>query len=53
MTGYAEEVESKLKVKVIDPTSVALKIAEAIADLGLAHSKIGLYATPPEKTFKI
>jgi allantoin racemase len=51
MTGYSEEIERKLNVKVIDPTSVALKIAEAIADLGLTHSKIGLYAAPPEKTY--
>ena len=52
MAGYAEEIEEKLKVKVIDPTAVALKIAEAIVDLGLTHSKVGFYATPPEKPFK-
>ena len=52
MTGYAREIEKKLNVKVIDPTSVALKFAEAIVDLGFSHSKIGLYAAPPEKIFK-
>ncbi len=52
MTGYAPEVEERLKVKVIDPTSVALKLAEAMADLGLVHSKAGLYSTPPKKAFK-
>lgn len=52
MTGYAPELEKKLKIKIIDPTAVALKIAEAIVDLGLTHSKTGLYATPPEKVFK-
>ena len=52
MAGYAEEIEEKLKVKVIDPTAVALKIAEAIADLGLTHSKVGFYATPPPKRFR-
>ena len=52
MTGYSEEIEKKLNVKVIDPTSVALKITEAIADFGLTHSKIGLYANTPEKIFK-
>ena len=52
MAGYAGEIEEKLKVKVIDPTAVALKIAEAMVDLGLTHSKIGLYAAPPEKPFK-
>ena len=52
MAGYAPELEKKLKIKIIDPTAVALKIAEAIVDLGLTHSKTGLYATPPEKVFK-
>jgi allantoin racemase len=52
MTGYAKDIEEKIKVKVIDPTSVALKLTEAIADLGLSHSKIGLFAASPEKIFK-
>ena len=52
MAGYAPEIEQKLNIKVIDPTAVALKIAEAMVDLGLTHSKAGLYATPPEKPFK-
>ncbi len=52
MAGYASEIEEKLKIKVIDPTAVALKVAEAMADLGLVHSKIGLFSFPPEKTFK-
>ena len=52
MAGYAPELEEKLNIKIIDPTAVALKIAEAMVDLGLTHSKIGLYATPPEKPFK-
>ena len=47
MAGYAQEIERKLKVKGLDPTGVALKVAEAIADLRLMHSKIGLFATPP------
>jgi allantoin racemase len=52
MAGYAPELESKLGVKVLDPTAVALKIAEAMADLGLKHSKLGLFAPPPKKRFK-
>ena len=52
MAGYAPELEKRLGIKIIDPTAVALKIAEAIVDLGLTHSKTGLYATPPEKVFK-
>jgi allantoin racemase len=52
MAGYAPEIEEKLNVKVIDPTSVALKLAEAMADLGLVHSKAGLYCTPPKEVFR-
>lgn len=52
MAGYAPEIEARLNVKVIDPAAVALKIAEAVVDLGLSHSKIGFYATPPPKRFK-
>jgi Asp/Glu/hydantoin racemase len=52
MAGYAPEIELKLNIKVIDPSAVALKTAEAMADLGLAHSKAGLFVTPPEKVFK-
>ena len=52
MAGYAREIEDTLNIKVLDPSAVALKTAEAIADLGLSHSKVGLFATPPEKRFK-
>ncbi len=52
MAGYSPEIESKLNVKVLDPTAVALKVAEAMVDLGLVHSKIGLFARPPQKRFK-
>jgi len=52
MAGYAPEIEEKLLVKVLDPTAVALKIAEAMAGLGLVHSKRGLFAIPSKKPFK-
>jgi allantoin racemase len=52
MAGYVPELESKLGVKILDPSAVALKVAEAMVDLGLRHSKLGLYAPPPEKKFK-
>jgi allantoin racemase len=52
MAGYAREIEDILGVKVLDPVAIALKTAEAMADLGLTHSKIGLFAAPPEKIFK-
>jgi allantoin racemase len=52
LAGYAEDVERELGVVVLDPTSVALKIAEAIVDLGLRHSKVGRFARPPVKEIK-
>jgi allantoin racemase len=52
MAGYASEMEAKLNIKVIDPTAVALKMAEAMVDLGLVQSKAGLFSTPPEKKIK-
>ena len=52
MAGYAPELEAKLGVKVLDPSAVALKIAEAMVDLGLRHSKLALFAAPPRKKFK-
>ena len=52
MAGYSEEIENTLNIKVLDPSAVALKIAEAIVGLGLTHSEVGLFAAPPEKVFK-
>jgi allantoin racemase len=52
MAGYAPEIESKLNIKVIDPSAVALKVAEAMVDLGLTQSKAGLFVSPPVKVFK-
>ena len=52
LAGYAEDVERELGAVVLDPTSVAFKIAEAIADLGLRHSKVGRFASPPAKEIK-
>jgi allantoin racemase len=52
MAGYAKEIERKLRVKVLDPSAVALKVAEAMADLGLTQSKRGLFSPPPEKIYR-
>jgi len=52
LAGYAEDVERELGVVVLDPSSVALKVAEALVDLGLRHSKIARFAPPPEKEIK-
>ncbi len=52
MVGYAEAAAKELNVIVIDPTSVAFKYAEAMAEAGLCHSKRALYAAPSKKEYK-
>lgn len=49
MVGYAEELEKDLGIIVLDPTTVAFKMAEALVDSGIRHSKRALFATPPTK----
>ena len=39
-------------VPVLDPMKVTLKIAEAFVDMGVCHSRVGLYAPPTPKEFK-
>ncbi len=46
MAGYAPEVEKRLGAVVVDPTTTTLKVAEALVDLGIHHSKVRFYATP-------
>ncbi len=54
MAGLAQKVEEGLRqngitdVRVIDPAVLAVKMAEALADMGLSHSK-RTYPAPPEK----
>lgn len=52
MAGYSDDLERELHVPVLDPLRVSLKVAEALVDLGLTHSRIGLYAPPAPKEFK-
>jgi len=52
LSGYSEDIERELGVVVLDPTSVALKVAEALVDLGVRHSKVRRFARPPEKEIK-
>jgi len=52
MAGYKDEVEEKAGVPVLDPTATSFKVAELVADLGLTHSKVGLYHPPSPKEFK-
>ncbi len=54
MLGYAEQVRQGLErlghgsVPVIDPVPAAVRLAEALVDLGLSHSKRS-YPSPPKK----
>lgn len=52
LSGYAKDIERELGVVVLDPTAVALKVAEVLADLGLCHSKAARFASPPVKEIK-
>jgi allantoin racemase len=52
LAGYADDIERELGVVVLDPTAVAFKVAETIADLGLRLSKVGRFASPPVKEIK-
>ena len=44
------DVKKELGLVVLDPTSVAFKIAEAVIDVGIRHCKRGLYAALREPT---
>lgn len=47
MAGYSEEITRELGVVVIDPSSVTLKVTEALVASGLSQAKCGMYAIPP------
>ena len=49
MAGYNAEMEAELGVPILDPVAVAFKIVEGLTEIGIHHSKIGLYATPAPK----
>jgi allantoin racemase len=52
MAGYSDDLERELGVPVLDPLKVTLKVAEALVEMGLSHSRVGLYAPPSPKEFK-
>ena len=52
MAGYGDDLERALGVPVLDPLKVTLKVTEALVDMGLIHSRVGLYAPPAPKEFK-
>jgi allantoin racemase len=51
--GFSRRLMQRLKVPVIDPVIVSFKYAELLADLysklGLSHSKIYGYESPPKE----
>ena len=49
MAGYHEDIARQVGIPILDPTAVSFKVAEMIADLGLMHSKVGLYHPPLPK----
>jgi len=49
MAGYSQELEEKLHVPILDPVSVAYKMVEGLTELGIRHSKIGLFARPKKQ----
>jgi allantoin racemase len=49
MTGYSEELERELGVPILDPVAITFKVVEALTEIGVRHSKIGLYALPAPK----
>jgi allantoin racemase len=52
MAGYGDDIERILGVPVLDPLKITLKVAEMLVDVGVTHSRVGLYAPPVPKEFK-
>jgi allantoin racemase len=48
MVGMARELQEALKVPVVDPAIASLKLAEALVDMKLSHTKL-VYPEPPPK----
>lgn len=53
LAGYTSEIETELGVTIVDPSRVALKLAELMVMLGLKHSHRGLYASLPAKLTQV
>ena len=52
MAGYGDDIQAQLGIPVLDPTTVSFKYAEMIADMGVSHSRVGLYHPALLKEFK-
>jgi allantoin racemase len=42
MTGFAEEIQKRVGIPIIDPGVAALKMAETLVEMGLSFSRFGL-----------
>jgi allantoin racemase len=56
LAGFAQQIQAGLAdrgcpVPVVDPPSVALKLAESLVELGLSHSE-RTYPSPPDKEIR-
>jgi allantoin racemase len=49
LIGLSQWLSNEIEVTVIDPTATTFKIAEAMATLGIKHSKKYTYNIPPHK----
>jgi len=52
MAGFADEVERAVNVPVFDAVASAIKVAEALVDMGMKTSKVLSYQRPEKKEFK-
>jgi allantoin racemase len=48
LCGYDTELSRLAGVPVLDPVAVGVKVAESLVALGLSHSKVRKFATPPQ-----
>ena len=46
LAALAEAIRKRLEVPVVEPLAAALKVLESTIDLGLTHSRAGLYRRP-------
>ena len=49
LCGYNEELQELVKLPVIDPVAVSVKMAEMMVESGLCHSKKRKFANPPQE----
>ena len=52
MAGFAAEVQNEVHVPVFDAVASAIKVAEALVDMGVKTSKVLSYKSPEKKEFK-